>query len=365
MRMRTFPPAALAASTLIYCQVHGFVSPSPELNAAARRTSLVLKSSTTSRPPPTALEEDELLVHDTANGELYTSESEVNSIIEKRSWTDDGFVFGLEGSGLERPKGRSASLVVEGDSLETKPYQVAMVLVTFVCHALFAVSSLSQMLEVNNFDLVRTAFQAVLLSISSWILADFGSGVLHWSVDNYGNGRTPVMGGIIAAFQGHHSAPWTIAQRGFCNNVHRLCIPFGPVPLGILSLVVGPFATFFLTVFCALEILSQEFHKWSHQLKSEVPSWVNTLQNAGLTIARKPHAQHHLAPFEGNYCIISGVCNPALDGWGFFRRFEHFIYKVNGVEANAWKLDPELRKRTLAGNYRLAVNSEPEIHETC
>jgi hypothetical protein len=41
------------------------------------------------------------------------------------------------------------------------------------------------------------------------------------------DGRTPVMGGIIAAFQGHHSAPWTITQQGFCNNVYKLCIPFG------------------------------------------------------------------------------------------------------------------------------------------
>jgi palmitoyl-[glycerolipid] 3-(E)-desaturase len=354
MKMRTFPSIALATSTVLYRQVHGFVTPLPTANVA----SVALKSTTTASSPRTALEDDTLLVHGTYKAEFYGSESEADSRSEKRSWTDDGFVFGLEGSGLERPKGRTASLVVEGDSLETKPYQVAMVLITFACHALFAVTSLSQMLEANNFDLSRTAVQAVLLTISSWILADFGSGVLHWSVDNYGNGRTPIMGGIIAAFQGHHSAPWTIAQRGFCNNVHRLCIPFGPVPLGVLSLVVGPFTTFFLSVFCVLEILSQEFHKWSHQLKSEVPSWVNTLQDSGLTIARKPHAQHHLAPFEGNYCIISGVCNPVLDGWGFFRRIEHLVYELKGVESNAWKLDPALRERTLAGNYRMAVNND-------
>jgi ubiquitin-conjugating enzyme E2 variant len=226
-----------------------------------------------------------------------------------------------------------------------------MVLTTFVCHAFFAASSLSQMLTANNGNVVDTALEAVLLAIASWILADFGSGVLHWSVDNYGNGRTPIMGGIIAAFQGHHSAPWTIAERGFCNNVYKLCIPFGPLPLGVLSLVVGPFATYFLTVFCMLEILSQEFHKWSHQLKSEVPAWVNVLQDSGLTIARKPHAQHHLAPYDGNYCIISGICNPMLDGTGFFRRLEHIVYMLNGVESNAWKLDAQLKQRTLSGNY--------------
>jgi ubiquitin-conjugating enzyme E2 variant len=100
-----------------------------------------------------------------------------------------------------------------------------------------------------------------------------------------------------------------------------------------------------------LEILSQEFHKWSHQLKSEVPAWVNVLQDSGLTIARKPHAQHHLAPYDGNYCIISGICNPILDRTGFFRRLEHIVYKLNGVESNAWKLDPQLKQKTLSGDY--------------
>ena len=102
-----------------------------------------------------------------------------------------------------------------------------------------------------------------------------------------------------------------------------------------------------------MEILSQEFHKWSHMTKKEVPSWVNTLQDLGVSIGRVPHAKHHLAPYDGNYCIVSGLCNEALDRSGFFRWMEHRVYEIHGVEANAWRLDPELRARTLRGNYRL------------
>ena len=89
--------------------------------------------------------------------------------------------------------------------------------------------------------------------------------------------------------------------------------------------------------------------------KGECPSWVNMLQESGLTIDRKPHAQHHLAPYEGNYCIISGICNEWLDNTGFFRRLEHIVYKWNGVESNAWKLDSELKERTLRGQYKLEL----------
>jgi len=283
-----------------------------------------------------------------------TTTSSASSSNTKPSWEDDGFIFGLEGSGLERPKGKTAVTVVEGDTLETQPYQVAIVQATFAAHAGFLAFSFQQMLAQHDGNIATTLAHAALLTISSWILADFGSGVLHWSVDNYGNGRTPVMGGIIAAFQGHHSAPWTITERGFCNNVYKLCAPFGVVPMAVIAAVSpSPSFTFFMTVFCVMEIMSQEFHKWSHQLKSETGPYVQWLQQAGVTIGRAPHAQHHLAPFEGNYCIISGFCNEFLDESGFFRRLEHLVYQWNGVESNAWKLDPELRERTLAGDYSL------------
>lgn len=276
---------------------------------------------------------------------------------QEKAWRKDGFVFGLEGSGLQRPQGRKSQIVVEGDSLETQPYQQALVFVTLMGHAVFASLALSQMLANNAGDLALTTVQALALTISSWILADFGSGVLHWSVDNYGNGQTPVMGSIIAAFQGHHAAPWTITERGFCNNVYKLCLPFGLIPMTLINAISGPFTTFFLASFCTLEIMSQEFHKWSHQLPSETPRWVNQLQAWGLTVGRKPHALHHMAPYEGNYCIISGFCNTWLDQSGFFRRLEHLVYKLNGVESNAWKLDASLRERTLAGDYGLPTDT--------
>ena len=100
-----------------------------------------------------------------------------------------------------------------------------------------------------------------------------------------------------------------------------------------------------------MEIMSQEFHKWSHMTKSQISPFINKLQQLGLTIGRTPHAMHHLEPFEGNYCIISGICNDFLDRYGIFRRMEHIIWQLNGVESNAWKLDSELRSRTLRGEY--------------
>lgn len=274
----------------------------------------------------------------------------------RKGYLDDGFVFGLTGSGIERPKGKVASVVVEGDSLETSPQQVGIVSATFAGHAFFAANAIHTFHSQTHDNMEISVAASIATIVASWIAADFGSGVFHWSVDNYGNGRTPVMGNIIAAFQGHHSAPWTITYRGFCNNVWKLCIPFGVPTVAAISFLAGPenpMVSLFVTTFCAIEILSQELHKWSHMTKSEVPGWVNTLQDIGIAIGRVPHAQHHIAPYDGNYCIVSGLCNETLDKSGFFRWMEHRVYELNGVESNAWKLDPELRARTLRREYRV------------
>ena len=59
-------------------------------------------------------------------------DDESNSEPQVKSWDDDGFVFGLDGSGLERPKGKVAQIVVEGDSLTTTNTQRAVVWSTFL-----------------------------------------------------------------------------------------------------------------------------------------------------------------------------------------------------------------------------------------
>ena len=32
-----------------------------------------------------------------------------------------------------------------------------------------------------------------------------------------------------------------------------------------------------------------------------------------MLVSRRAHGAHHRAPFEGNYCIVSGIWNPVLD----------------------------------------------------
>lgn len=103
----------------------------------------------------------------------------------------------------------------------------------------------------------------------SVLFSDFFSGVFHWSVDNYGDGRTPIMGDVIAAFQGHHDAPWTITYRPFENNVHKIsAVTIVPI-LAMLLAHPTPLLTIFGVLFFNLQVLSQEFHKVGSRSKGE------------------------------------------------------------------------------------------------
>jgi hypothetical protein len=166
------------------------------------KTSLFFRSTTFTTPATTKLYQSSFV-----SEELTTvvAGTETSSSSKPKSYLDDGFVFGLEDSGLQRPKGKVSQVVVEGDSLTTTVGQRAVVWMTFLGHFGFIISSVLQINQMNHSPAI-TSVESFLLVLGSWLLADFGSGVLHWSVDNYGNGRTPIMGNIIAAFQGHHSA---------------------------------------------------------------------------------------------------------------------------------------------------------------
>lgn len=196
---------------------------------------------------------------------------------------------------------------------------------------------------INNIHGIDGAAWAIGWALLAYSLADFGTGVYHWGVDNYGDANTPVFGSQIAAFQGHHQRPWTITEREFCNNVHKVFKPAAlPAALLFASSFVMPSSwSVWSSLFLFLACMSQQFHAWSHMKRSELHPLVVAAQDSGLLISRKAHGAHHKAPFEGNYCIVSGHWNSILDGDGseesFFRRLERFIYNMWGVEPRCWK----------------------------
>ncbi|GAB5359411.1 hypothetical protein AAMO2058_000541400 [Amorphochlora amoebiformis] len=226
--------------------------------------------------------------------------------------------------------------------------------------ALFSTWALSTALAKDAFTQIHTlpdASNAVLAAGISILFADFFTGVFHWAVDNYGDENTPVFGAVIDAFQVHHDVPWTLTYRPLATNA--FAISLSVLPVLVLATAAGPLsggeglsAPFELAVvvFTNLQVLSQEFHKFTHMKR--VPPPIQTLQDCGIILPRKMHQNHHRSPFGDNYCIVTGQMNPLLDTTHFFRRLERLVYTCTGNEPKCWQLSPEMKEGVLKGEYR-------------
>lgn len=219
--------------------------------------------------------------------------------------------------------------LVEGDVLQANAQQRLLVGSMFVLIGLgfLKVGTLIASLPYGS-EVPLKFLMAFVLGIE---FADFGTGVYHFSVDNYGSKTTPVVGAQIEAFQGHHEEPWTITYRDFCNNCFPTCLATMPFLIAFELFMPSPYVLLWAVVACTGIAFCQEFHKWSHTLRSQCHPFINWLQDCGLLVARKAHLRHHKRPFETNYCIVTGHMNPILDRTGFFFGLAAIITRITGV----------------------------------
>merc|ERR1712113_304885 len=191
-------------------------------------------------------------------------------------------------------------------------------------------------------DLFTTGLDIASMAVLGYVLADLGTGIFHWSVDNYGSGKTPIFGNVIAAFQGHHRQPWSITVRGAANNLAPLATPSIAFLLLSMTLPVeSASAKVFLSSFILFVVLSQHFHRLSHCKPSKVSPLVRLLQANGILLSTADHAAHHKVPFNNNYCIVNGMWNKPLDSIGFFPLLEKVVYNISGVEPRCWNEEPD------------------------
>lgn len=248
------------------------------------------------------------------------------------------FEYSQENVKSKVAKGSTPEFIIEGDSIEETNSQRITLFLHFalIFSNLFKISH-----EIESLNLILT-ITTIVLSI---VLGDFGTGVFHWSVDNYGGIKTPIFGSVCVAFQGHHETPWTITFRPFANNVYK--IAYATIPM-LLIVAISPISTYlklFLTLFINWWLLSQEFHKYAHM--RQVPEVIKWLQDRNIILSRREHGLHHSSPFEGNYCILTGVCNSFLDKIQFFRYLERIIFQITGNKPNTWKIDPLIEQKAM------------------
>jgi ubiquitin-conjugating enzyme E2 variant len=170
--------------------------------------------------------------------------------------------------------------------------------------------------------------------VAGILLADFGSGLVHWSADTWGRDDLIVIGPrLLVPFRVHHVNPDDFLRRNFADtNGDVALIAIAPLvsltllPLGEAWQVAVAAGGFGL---CGAGMLTNQIHQWAHM--PSPPRLVRILQDAGVILGRHEHAVHHRRPYDVRYCITTGWCNRPLEAAGFFRALERTITRVTGA----------------------------------
>lgn len=168
-----------------------------------------------------------------------------------------------------------------------------------------------------------------------YLLADLGSGVVHWLGDRYGSPDMPVFGkAFVQPFRRHHVAPKEMTEHDFIETNGNNSIVTLPV-VGAAFWLFSLDSTAGLLGFCSVVSLAawifatNQIHSWSHQ--EGVGPVITWLQRRHIILEPRHHDVHHTAPFETYYCITSGILNPLLHKIRFWSRLEWLVEKVLGL----------------------------------
>ena len=159
------------------------------------------------------------------------------------------------------------------------------------------------------------------------LLADLLSGLAHWIEDSYFTPSTPGLGPTIAKNVAHHldptlflSNPWHVTIRS-----SLICAVIVVVPVGF----AGGLRWWVGLALC-VAVFANQVHKWAHMPVSAVPEGAQVLQRWGILQSPAHHAAHHAEAKNRQYCVVTNVMNPVLDGLGVWRLLEHLVYGLTG-----------------------------------
>lgn len=168
------------------------------------------------------------------------------------------------------------------------------------------------------------------------LVADFGSGIVHWIGDRFFHEDSPIVGPLlIQPFREHHRDPRGITLHGLLELHGNTGLPVVVVLAVVLWRVPEALAhrgqlivEASLFCFLAAALATNQLHMWAHM--EHPPRLARWLQQSRLVLTQSGHARHHAHDFQSHYCITTGWLNPLLDAIGFFPRLERGIRRLRG-----------------------------------
>jgi hypothetical protein len=153
---------------------------------------------------------------------------------------------------------------------------------------------------------------ALICVAFSFVATDLISGLLHLVLDNPRSLALGPIRGLAQGFQRHHEKPANIYEMPLYQHLYVM-----HMPLTFLFVAVVPFGNaamhvVFLSMVTALHVM-QMAHLWAHLPPERVPAAVRVLQKTRVLLSKPQHDLHHAAPFDRDFCIMTGICNRPLN----------------------------------------------------
>ncbi len=159
--------------------------------------------------------------------------------------------------------------------------------------------------------------------LSSYLLADFLTGLFHWFKDTYFSPHTPVIGlSLIWPSRLHHIKPRYIMEFSDWDIIRSSAwwtlMWFGPI------FYFFGLSIFNLSLFAFISI-NDVIHKYSHATESDTPAAITFLQNIGIIQVYDEHHIHHIEPYAQNYCVMTPYINIWVEKINLWRLLENMI----------------------------------------
>lgn len=153
---------------------------------------------------------------------------------------------------------------------------------------------------------------AVICVAFSLVVTDLISGLLHVVLDNPRSLKIGPIRGLAEGFQRHHQSPSKIYEMPLYQHLYVMHMPLTFLFIAILPFGNAGMHVVFLSMVAGLHLM-QMAHLWAHLPPERVPSFVRVLQKARILLQKPQHDLHHTAPFDKDFCIMTGICNRPLN----------------------------------------------------
>jgi ubiquitin-conjugating enzyme E2 variant len=212
----------------------------------------------------------------------------------------------------------------------------------FFVGANIAVVAFCAIYLVRHFAAAGLGWPSILaVVLAGYFLADFASGVIHWSMDTWFDERT--LGRAIAIAREHHTHPHHIHGYGFLEHAALGSAPSAAC-FGFLALLTALFPVsaathalmivYFVNATCML--FGTSFHNQAHRpARSAI---LRLAQRLHLVCPPAHHWVHHREQTI-HYCVVNGWANYLCDGLHVWRGLERVIEAVTGIVPRADDLE--------------------------